>query len=219
MKLRLTILVSLLALATADAQFLQHRRKAFRTIAVTFLLNETWEGTGWPASWWTGSAADPDNTTSPLAGAQDLFVQAAEATEFTLSPAQPTVYGKFLFKISSLTGYRHIVNISDSSFSDVFRITSESGGALTVQAGGVFETTGATMAINTPYYVWFRYTKGGESRVWFNSADSKPADGSANSAGATNTATADAEKFYFQSLEGTPQDCQFDNIQLAITPF
>jgi curved DNA-binding protein CbpA len=190
----------------------------------TFLIDEGFEGTGWSSGWWTGSTTDPDSIASPLAGSQSLRVDAAEPASYTLSASQADIYGKFLFRASALpASFATIFTAMDASFNTLFSIKLNSDGTLTVGGGGIFETTVATMSANTLTYIWWRYTKGTGAnavlRIWFNTTDSKPADGSNNSAGASNgTQTADLDIIGPHSSIGSVT-YDFDNVQAAATSF
>lgn len=185
----------------------------------TFLLNTDFEGTGWPSDWWSGSSANPDSTTSPLAGAQSM-------RSLTSQPAVPasfseaTMYAKFMMRVSSLADASYILGAGDGSNTLFYLILLTDGTLLIDTQTGPSATTVATMSAGTTYYVWLRYTKGtgsnGIYRVWFNTTNTKPADGSNNSAGGTDmTHTTNFNNFDVHV--GGAATLDIDNFQMAIT--
>lgn len=187
-------------------------------VGPTFLINETFEGTGTPTDWFTGGA-DFDSTTSPLAGAQSAR---ADTGEIIKAPSmnEGTYYGKFLFRTNGFTDVSNIMEVNDGS-SSIFRILIETDGTVTIDTMvGPTATTVATMAANTLYYVWFLYQKGSGSngvyRVWFNTVNTKPADGSNNSAGGTDMTHTTNFVDWYMSLGGSAT-IDFDNVQGATT--
>jgi len=213
----------LFSFVSADADILQHSRKAFRVVGgPTFLVNEGFEGTGNPAGW-SDSGGDFDSTVNPLVGAQSLRADSGEGGLSTITP-EATVYGKFRFRAVTLPAtFTEILLVRDASFNATLAIILLSTGQLVVQSGGIYEQTVATMAANTTYYVWFRVTPGtganSIARVWFLATDSKPSDGSNNSSGATNGSITTSSQYFLFWNSSSAIIVDFDTVQLAATDF
>lgn len=174
----------------------------------TLLIDEGFEGTGTPTGWFSSGASDWDYATSPLAGAQSLRVTAAGSSVAFLTDGgvlnHTEAWGKLLLRIDALpSSFSRLFVIRDSGFSEIFILTINSTGTLTVQdtGGTVFQTTTDAMSVSTLYRVYWHYRKGtGANAVCeggFATTDARPVAGNKYAGGSNGVPTTNATNFYF----------------------
>lgn len=192
----------------------------------SYLLNTDFEGTGTPSGWTVASGSPNfDNTTSPLAGSQDLAMTSTTAC-YGAFATNSTIYVKFLFKKSANPGANqgtiYFAPTTPSSSYVVFDVSTT--GQVRVSANGGSDTgfTTDTMSDATLYYVWIRITRGSGTAIYeveFATTDSRI--GSGNKYRNVTTGTAD---FDFAVINpymnwGGGQTIQIDNVQVSSTGY
>jgi hypothetical protein len=129
---------------------------------------------------------------SPISGTYSLRqVEGAYLVFFPPRIEEDEIHFKFRFKPELLPDPSSVFfEVLDATVTQMLALTLMLNGTVKVTGGGIDVSTVSTMSAGTTYYVWGYYKKGsgsnGEARVWFNTTDSRPANGSNNSAGATN---------------------------------
>jgi hypothetical protein len=185
----------------------------------SYLLSEKFEGTGTPSGWSPSGTFNFDNTSNPLANAQDLRIASSTSSVDTASwSGQPSLYVAFLLYTSAAPG--SLANIGffmDSSPTSVARLSITSG-ALTMRALATGGTTSSSTvnALNTTpgagTPVKMRYTKGtGTNAVVTAWVASGGAWGTGVSS-SNGTATADAVFWRFSNTSSYGINLQFDNV-------
>lgn len=200
--------------------------------SVTLLIDEGFEGSGAPSGWTNSpfGGVDYDSTSSPLVGLQSLVLGGIGDPAWTrVSFSGGTeVWGKLLFDITSTPPSNTLfLELMDGSDNVMLSVTWFTDGTLTVSdsSGFLFETTVAAIGGATNY-LWIQYraatgvgNNDGLCRVWHNTTDTKPANGSNNSAGGTNgrgVGSIAAIRLFIGANKGT---WKFDEVQIADSAF
>lgn len=187
------------------------------------LVNETFEGTGTPTGWFKGGSADFDSTASPLQGAQSLRLNTSADYANTPSIAEDEIWGRFLYRPSSVTDTVNTLILDDAGFTQMMGISLYTDGTLIAldNGVGVFDFTTDAMSANTTYYVWFHYKKGSGANavidVMFDTTcTTRPSVGSSKWAGGTTgVSTSDIEFAQFSSTGSIVYD--YDDLQISNT--
>ena len=187
----------------------------------TFIIDEDFEGTGTPSSWYV-SGADFDYAAAALIGSQSARLS-ANAQYIGISDGgvlnHVELYGKFRFKPETLpTGsFCKIMELQNSSFVAVMTIVIQPSGAL--ECGGT--PTSDTMTAGTSYWIYWHYLKGTGSNAvtecGFSSTETRPTSGTKYSGitNANSTTNATQTQTYISSGAVLVQD-QF---QISTTAF
>lgn len=198
----------------------------------TYLLNETFDSTGYDVAGWTESSASDikeDYTTSPapLSGTQSLYFDAAVNNRLLDSPAfaaSDTLWVSFLLHDdeAALPGAaRPFFAIKDSvgGASQVV-LTMETDGDLTIACGSATSRSTDSIARNTTYRIWISYSKGtganATAAVYWSSPATDP-KGAAKASVSTGTSTAQAASIRF--VGNTDMEWHLDDVQVAATEF
>lgn len=218
MKKTLLILIALVLAAPCYGQdFVYFKKKAVAAAPPAsgcdgYLICEDFETatTGYddPAATWTevepaNSVVNPAYATAPLAGSQSLLL---DINEYSLTvgvwasfTAQDTVYAYTMFRTNYDVG-QDVILLQDSSGNALCRAYRTSGDVLKAWSSGSSPDTVATMAINTTYHVWMRYTKGTGSNavcsVAFSTDGTEPTSGNNFASCTDGTETAQAARVY-----------------------
>lgn len=175
------------------------------------LLYEDFDPTGYEQTGWSeyvpaGATVDEDSTSPLLRGAQSLMIVYASGnpnTNHTFT-ASGTVYAHFLFRTSDATPSADttIFSLREGSTQRMY-VALEPLGRLLVGDSGVSAQTTSSLADNTTYHVWVRYTKGTGSNAIYsveftdNTTLSPSGSGSAFVTTTAGTSTTDVNTAYF----------------------
>ncbi|TXH15805.1 MAG: hypothetical protein E6R03_06550 [Hyphomicrobiaceae bacterium] len=197
----------------------------------TYLLNETFDSTGYDVAGWTESNTseikeDYATAPAPLSGTQSLYfdVTATRTADTPAFTASDTVWISFLFHDDEATlpgGQKIICSIKDSvGGTTVASIAIESDGDMTVACGSATQRSTASLSLNTTFRIWFSYTKGtganGQAAVYWDTSLAGP-KGTAKASVTTGTSTAQAASIRFAGYTDT--EWHLDNVQVAATEF
>ncbi len=197
----------------------------------TYLLNETFDATGYDVVGWTESNTseikeDYATSPAPLSGTQSLYfdVTTTRTVDTPSFSANDTVWVSFLFHDdeASLPGQQRIIcAIKDSvGGTTVASIAIETDGDITVACGSATQRSTASLSLNTTFRIWVSYTKGtganGQAAVYWDTSLSGP-KGTAKASVSTGTATAQAASVRFVGYTDT--EWHLDNVQVAATEF
>lgn len=208
-----TLFIVLLA-GSLSAQYLAHRRKAFRSGGETPIFGpETFEGTGYALTGWgeTGGGIDEDYTTTVLAGSQSGYVGTDGGQTTNTFSATPDVSVSFMLRFPSQTvgtGANDGLRMWDSSGTLICWVRLE-GFTTTYGArvyhGAINQTSNLGFTTDTTYYIWVDYYQGtgsdGVARLFYNTTDTKPGSPSVSVTNGTATTQASAIGFI---TDGSP---------------
>lgn len=147
------------------------RRSKLRVVSgstQTFLINQTFEGTGYDNSeTWSEGAGTPneDYTSVVLDGSQSLYMNGTAATQSTDSPNfgdTGEFYFKFYFRPVTLPGAaREIIRFQlNAAQSGVSELQINSSGQLVYFNGTASTTTVSGMTAGNDYTIWGYFKKG-----------------------------------------------------------
>ncbi len=161
-------------------------------VAATYLLNETFEGTGYDngqsITFTPTGTVDEDFSTSGLnlEGSQCLKLDGTSADSYIISSTFPSTYSPawatFQFRAASLpnSAGRTIFTFRNST-TTLLQIWFNNTGTLSAKQGsGTTATTSGTLSINTTYYIKVKYVAGsgnGVATVAFSSNTIFPTSG------------------------------------------
>lgn len=197
----------------------------------TYLLNETFDATGYDVAGWTESNTsevkeDYATSPAPLSGTQSLYfdVTATRTVDTPAFAASDAVWVSFLLHDDEATlpaAQRIVCAIKDAvGGTTVASIAIESDGDVTVACGSATQRSTASLTLNTTYRIWVSYTKGtganGQAAVYWDTSLSGP-KGTAKASVTTGTATAQAASVRFVGYTDT--EWHLDNAQIAQTEF
>jgi hypothetical protein len=145
----------------------------------TYLLSESFEGTGYENSGWSETGTpNEDDASSPLQGSQSYSWTSGNNHSTKTFSGYSTLYIYFQVNLSTLSDYKYLIQIQNSSFNDTCTITTGGSGHLlcyhgTVQSEGTF-----TMSASTTYHVWVDWIKGtganGTMQLFIASSGTRP---------------------------------------------
>jgi len=199
--------------------------------SISYLINETFDATGYDVAGWTESNTaeikeDYATAPSPLSGTQSLYfdVIATRTADTPAFTASDTIWLSFLFHDdeATLPAAQHIIcSIKDSvGGTTVASIAIETDGDVTVACGSATQRSTASLTLNTTYRIWVAYTKGsgsnGQAAVYWNTSLAGP-KGTAKASVTTGTATAQAASVRFAGYTDT--EWHLDNVQVAQSEF
>jgi hypothetical protein len=176
----------------------------------TTLVNETFEGTGTPSGWSSGTGADFDYTGLVLSGTQSLRANSAGSTvtaNVNLGAGYDEIWTKWLVRVVTCPTNSRIFFFYDPSFSEggvALFIFSDS--TATVDFG-----TYQTFNIGTTYYMWTHFHKNATSDIWWNTVDDR-----STATHVTETAN-NLQAQYLVMGAANSMDIVFDNVQVADT--
>ncbi len=157
---------------------------------IVYLVNENCEGTGTPTGWTdNGNLATGgswDDTTSPLQGAQSLYMATVFSGTYATFTPQTTVYAKCQMRIDfAASSLDHRVAFRDSGGNVLVSLQSAtpvSTSQTVIYANGAASSPSATsLTSGTNYYVWLKFVSGGTCEVAISATNTKPtSDGSGN---------------------------------------
>lgn len=197
----------------------------------TYLLNETFDSTGYDVAGWVESNTseikeDYATAPAPLSGTQSLYfdVTATRSLDAAAWTGSDTVWVSFLFhddEASFPAAPRLFCAIKESvGGTTIASITLETDGDLTVACGSATSRSSDSIARNTTYRIWLTYTKGtgsnGSAAVYWSTPSTDP-KGSAKASVTTGTSTAQAVSVRFAGY--TDLEWHLDNVQVAATEF
>lgn len=168
MRIAVSILLILCFVRETFAQVLPHRRKSFRTVAATYLIEENFEAGSLPSGWTTITGTPDWNVTAdPGQGSVSARFDGTSATvsaDHTAFANRGEMWGYFRIKITALPGsssrevIRFQVDGAQASASEI-RVTST--GAILIANGTTTSTeTVSTMSTATWYHVFWYFLKG-----------------------------------------------------------
>jgi hypothetical protein len=178
--------------------------------SVTYLVDETFEGTGYsnntgPA--WAG-AADPDYTTSPLVDLQSLSASyTTGAYKHQITGASGNVSLDFIIKITSTTQPANVyfAELWNDYTQVAYLFFRASDSYVGVYHGTAFAWTDVTFTAGNTYHVWVDYAAGtgsnGVVRVYitaYTGIETKP--GTPNGEVTTGTSTSACDGFAIEQL-------------------
>lgn len=190
-----------------------------------YLINQNFETptTGFDngESWGTTGSVT-FNTSSPLAGTQDLKI--AQGTNKVTSPtfaAQTNLWIKFMFLSDATTsstccpfGLKGISN-NDTAYI-IYVVTT---GNIRLAHGTTFFTTGLNITAGQVYYFWFKYVKGtgsnGVFNFYYSTTSARPAN--PNAAITNGNGTADSIYFNLGNKSSTAANFRFDAVYASGT--
>lgn len=198
---------------------------------VTYLLEETFDSTGYDVGGWTESNTseikeDYATAPAPLDGTQSLYFDVT-ATRSVDSPAwtgTDTVWVSFLWHDdeAALPGAaRLFCALKDAvGGTTMASITMETDGDITVACGSATSRSTDSLARNTTYRIWVAYTKGsgsnGQASVYWSTTIAGP-KGSAKASVTTGTSTAQSISVRFAGY--TDLEWHLDDVQVAASEF
>lgn len=193
--------------------------------AITYLINQDFEGVGTPSGWFSGGAGSVNfnSIISPLAGLQSLRIDATAGTGAAgVNVAGSELFGKFLFRPATITAsFTRMYDIADVS-NLVATLYILSNGTIEIHdpSGLADVTTAGSLTAGTTYRIYWHYKKGtganGIVEVGFATTDVRPSSGPNFAAYTTGTATTDVSEMQCV-LDNTLAD--YDNVQIASTSF
>lgn len=198
---------------------------------VTYLLEETFDATGYDVAGWTESNTSEtkeDWTTAPapLDGTQSLYfdVTATRSIDAPAWAGTDTVWVSFLWHDdeAALPGAaRPFCALKDSvGGATVASLTLEINGDITVACGSATSRSTDSLTRNTTYRIWMSYTKGsgsnGQASVYWSTTIAGP-KGSSKASVTTGTSTAQSVSVRFVGY--TDLEWHLDDLQVAATEF
>lgn len=138
----------------------------------SYLVNETFEGTGTPTGW-SLFGSDADSTSPVLGGAQSLrsstSLKFAEATS-SLIGSVASLSVKFEFQVDAFTGDNYLVGIYNAGTSQI------SSSPLLLSDGRFtadFSTYSSAISTGTKYFCWAKFSVGGVAEWWVSTTDDR----------------------------------------------
>lgn len=194
-----------------------------------YFLQEDLEGPGYQNVWTQAGAGtindQCDNPPCPLLGAYSLRLALSGDTRRTtnaFSSAQSTVYGFAMIYFDTRPNDREFF----SFYNDGTRLVSfgvESGTeVIWFDDGTIKQSMAITIAADTLYYFWFRYTKGTGANAVYEIAAStdinnKPTSGSGYHINSSGVSTLDANRFVIGATAGAANWTGiFDKMRLSV---
>lgn len=192
----------------------------------SFLINEDCEGTGTPPGWTDTNTPDWDNTTTPLDGAQSLWIHNSFSESWKAFTGQTTVYYKGLIRFVSgaSAADKDGVSLRDSSGTVLASLHHDDATFanhinIKLYANGASGSASSiTLALNTTYYVWLTYVSGGTCELAISTTNSKPAgpDGTGGNVYLTKTGSAaTAARLYIDNWDAS---FRVDDMQVSANP-
>jgi|SRR5215471_451223 len=151
------------------------------------LIDEDFNATGVPTNWWSGTNANFDYSTSPLEGAQSLYLTGTTGnTSVNLQSDNAGLYIKFMLRVvGSLSGSPTIMEfLNNAESATPFTLLAQSNGSLTCD-GGVSSSGAGTFANSTTYFVWIHFVQNTSVDVWWDTTDNFGTAGNHITYGAT----------------------------------
>lgn len=197
----------------------------------TYLLNETFDSTGYDVAGWTESNTseikeDYATAPAPLSGTQSLYfdVTASRTLDSPAFSGQDTIWVSFLWhddEASLPAAPRTIFAIKDSvGGTTVASATIETDGDVTVACGSGSNRSTASLTLGTTYRIWVSYTRGsganGQAAVYWSTTLGGP-KGTAKASLSNGTSTAQAASLRF--MGNTDIEWHLDSVQVAATEF
>ena len=185
----------------------------------TYLLEESFETTpGTDDPDWSGTA-DPDYTTTVLAGSESLQVTNAGDESYTNALASDQTYVSVYFLVQTGTvGVNNdpVLMLLDSADGEVGSLIFRTANTLRLFHGTETATTVGTVGASTTYHVWVDFNVGATGAnysVAFSTDGTKPSSGN-NYASGTTTGSGGANSVRKILLGGSSADNIFDNIKV-----
>lgn len=204
------------------------RDGAAAQVAGGLLIDENFEGTGTPSPWTTsGAAVDFDNTSSPIAGAQDLKSAVVGGAGAPLA-ASPEIWVQFEITMSALPQEGHAYTILLIGTAEYAIIRFQTSGDLGLYYHGGIGAGGSgtvdTMAASTHYWIFFHLKKGtganGLCDVEFSTTSTRVGSGNKRLADTAGTLTTDILSFSVDrtsSGQWGTATFQIDNVKVSNT--
>lgn len=189
-----------------------------------YLVSEDFEGAGTPPGWLAVGGANFDYTTSPIVGAQSLFMTTGQQAYTRFSPSRseawafcrvrragtPTAVGSSIFNFLSgeVGSFVIVCSVSSHTVVNVWRCSVGTAATNTTISGSE----------NTDLAVWMRYVKGTGANArgefyFVVGNENRPA---ATVTITTGTSTTNAEWIYCQRPTGV--NVVFDKIRVSANP-
>lgn len=192
----------------------------------SYLLAEDFGAGGFQKNWTTTTpgTVDPSFSTSPLDGSHSLRIANVAQPGRTYTDdftAQADLHTYFLARFESAIppSGKHFLELLSSSGTVLASLERNASNLLTMRiANGSANNTVATLAADTLYHFWFRYTKGtganAFAEVGFSTTGTKPTSGNNYRSASNGAATADAARFQIGSSGNATWEAIFDKVRL-----
>jgi hypothetical protein len=196
--------------------------------ASSLLIDENFESTGKPSPWDSNAGVpDWDNTSSPIAGAQDVKMGSA-ATCNIYAPLTPSseMWVQFEMSLGNVPGSITIFGyLFDGPFAGSAEITVTGTGNLKIgDGGGTSSATTDAMTAGVHYWVFFHALKGTGANaaydVEFSTTSTRVGSGNKFQSYASGTLAANVEWVYFDRQNvawGSGITYQLDNVKISNT--
>jgi len=226
-----TTLILLLLVASCWGQGLTLRsplRDAGTAATPCPVVDQDFEGTGTPCNW-AGAGGTPnfDNTSSPIAGAQDLKLDAtADNAAYAPFTASSEVWIRVEFYMTALPGAADVLfYIADAGFGQLPGVQLLANGTLKVfDSGGTSTATMDAMSATTHYWLFLHFKKGSGANaaydVEFSTTSSRTGSGNKFTSKTDGNMTLDFGNCYSGRTQvqwGTGITFQLDNAAWSST--
>lgn len=130
-------------------------------VAASYIVDESFEGTGTPASWSDTLNANFDYTANPLSGSQSLRLGNGVNFSYATAPtfdAQAVVYASFMYRQEALDStWYDILRMRSGPTDNVGLVTVSSTGTVRLNCGTASTiSTGSLISAGVDYYVWVK---------------------------------------------------------------
>lgn len=214
--------VALCALvASSVAQPYQpHRRKAFRTVAGAYLINQNFEGTGYDngEAWTENGTPDPNYTATVLKGSQSLRVTSGDYPQIAFA-GQTDVYFHCRIRVGA-TGPNTALQLANAGGTVLAGIKMTITVNLDVQLesnGGLSAVSAFQGATSTLYYLWIDYHSSGTCVLAMGPNTTRPTVDSVTEAYLTRAGAADTCTKILLYAGGVGSDLIIDNVLISTT--
>jgi hypothetical protein len=155
---------------------------------VTYLLDTGFEATGTESGWGSYGSPEWDYTSSPIAGSHSFRLNATGEGAYANFTSSPELYGKMRLRVNGSLATAYFLNLfdaADTAGNIILQVAITASGGLSMS-----EETSDKFTADNNIYVWWHYLKGTGANarcdVWWNSTDTRPANGTGKHAAWTN---------------------------------
>lgn len=212
----------------APAQVLMHRRKAFRAAPTSWIMSETFEGTGTAAGWTDTNSPSWDDVSSPIAGAQSFSGSSTNQNSYYTFSGQTTVYVYAQLKrkgsTSSQTNQRilTLANATPTAICSLGASYSNPNTNFKLYANGAFSSASAAVwnenNTSITWHVWLTYVSGGTCILAMSKNGVKPSSDTSTTTYLTATGSSDTAVRLTLVASDPGGGFKWDNVILSSTP-